>query len=678
MRSSLARFIAACVFGLALAAGANAAKQPALTTTDLDRTCPVCTNFYQFATGGWRKRNPIPPAYSTWGRFDTLQEHNRDVLHGILESAAADTAAADGSNRQKIGAYYATCMDQSARDAAGVTPLGDELAKIDAITDRVALQAEIARLQVLGANVLFEFGSSPDAKNASSVIAEIDQAGLGLPDRDYYTKTDAATVTIRAQYLAHVRKMLVLAGDDVATARTRAAAIMAFETSLARQQFTLVQLRDPQATYHKIPFATLRRDAPHVNWTGYVGAVGSPAFASLNVSEPTYLAAADAALATAPLSTWKSYLRWHYIDAFGRSLSKPMVDEEFDFNDRTLQGTKEQQPRWKRCVGATDGALGEALGQEYVAKVFTPQDKARALALVDNLQATLHDDLADLPWMSPATRAYAIKKLAAYSKKIGYPSKWRDYSALHVTRDAYAINVEAARTFGWQRDMAKIGKPLDRTEWGMTPPTVNAYYNPSENEIVFPAGILESPFFNPDADDAVNYGAIGMVIGHEMTHGFDDQGRQYDAQGNLADWWTKSDAAKFKKRAQCIVDEFNSFVVVDRVHEHGELVQGEAIADLGGLTIAYRAYERSLRGKPHPAPIGGFTAEQRFFLGFAQIWAENDRPEVLRLYAATDPHPASQFRVNGTVENMPEFAKAWACKLGTPMVKPAAQRCEIW
>ena len=661
-------------------AGASGAAttNSALYASDLDRTCPACKNFYQFATGGWRTHNPIPPAYSTWGRFDTLQEHNRDVLHGILESAAAETSAADGTNTQKIGTYYKTCMDMSARNAAGVTPLGDEFAKIDAISDRPSLQAEIARLQTFGGNMPFAFGSSPDAKDATSVIAEIDQAGLGLPDRDYYTKSDKSTLGIRAKYLTHIKKALVLAGADAPTAAPQATAIVALETKLATAQMTRVQLRDPNATYNKITFARLRADAPHIDWSAYVGQVGAPQFASLNVSEPAYLHAADAAVATASLTDWKSYLRLRLIDTYANTLSTAFVDEYFDFYSRTLQGTKEQQPLWKRCVSATDGALGEALGQEYVAKVFTPADKARALALVNNLQATLHDDLAGLPWMSAKTRAYALVKLAAYQKKIGYPSKWRDYSTLPITTAGYEGNSEAANTFGWKRDMAKIGKPLDRTEWGMTPPTVNAYYNPSENEIVFPAGILAYPFFNPAADDAVNYGAIGMVIGHEMTHGFDDQGRQYDAKGNLVDWWTKSDAANFKRRAGCIVSEYSGFQVVPGVHENGSLVQGEAIADLGGLTIAYRAYERSLRGKPHPAPIDGFTAEQRFFLGYAQIWAENDRPEVLRLYAATDPHPAAQFRVNGTVINMPEFATAFACKNGAAMVKPASSRCEIW
>ncbi|MFN2461925.1 MAG: M13 family metallopeptidase, partial [Candidatus Velthaea sp.] len=582
IRSSLARLAAACAVSLALAGAAGAAKEPAFATSDLDRTCPACKDFYQFATGGWRKRNPIPPAYSTWGRFDTLQEHNRDVLRAILESAAADAAGAPPSNRAKIGVYYKTCMDGAARDAAGARPLAAELARIDAVGDRAALQTEIARLHVLGANVLFAFGSSPDAKHASNVIAEVDQAGLGLPDRDYYTKTDAATAAIKRKYRAHVAKMLELAGDGAGAAGRRADAILAFETRLARNQFTLVQLRDPNATYHKLSVAALRRVAPHIDWTQYVRAVGSPRFATVNVSEPTYVRTADAALGQMALSDWKAYLRWHYVDAYGRSLSKPFVDEEFDFNDRVLQGTKEQLPLWKRCVSATDGALGEALGQEYVRKAFSPAAKARALVLVNNLQATLREDLSDLPWMSAKTRAYAINKLAAYQKKIGYPNRWRDYSSLHVADRGYSGNVVAARAYAWRRDMAKIGKPLDRNEWGMTPPTVNAYYNASQNEIVFPAGILQSPFFNPDADDAVNYGAVGMVIGHEMTHGFDDQGRQFDASGNLSDWWTTSDAANFKRRAQCIVDEFNGFKVVDAVHENGALVQGEAIADLGG------------------------------------------------------------------------------------------------
>jgi putative endopeptidase len=658
--------------------GAAAVREPALDLHNLDRTCPACTDFYQYATGGWRAANPIPPAYATWGRFDTLNEHNRDVLHGILEADAADTSAPPDSNRHKLGAFYATCLAANEVENAGTAPIADELARIDALTDRAALGAEIARLHVLGAGVVFNFGSAPDAKHAQSVIAEIDQGGLGLPNRDYYTKNDASTLAIRAKYRAHVAAIFVLGGDDAQTAAKRAESVLTFETTLARAQLRPVELRDPAATYHKMSFAQLRADAPHIDWPGYTHTVGAPAFASLNVSEPSYLRAADAALVRAPLGQWKSYLRWQLLSSYANTLGKAWVGENFAFYGRVLSGTKEQLPAWKRCVGAVDASLGEALGQEYVAKAFTPAAKARALALVNNLQATLHDDIATLSWMSPKTRDYALFKLAAYAHKIGYPSKWIDYSSMTVSDASYAANAESSAAFAWHRDMRKIGKSLDRAEWAMTPPTVNAYYNPSQNEIVFPAGILQLPFFNPDADDAVNYGAIGMVIGHEMTHGFDDEGRQFDANGNFRNWWTASDAAHFKTRSSCIVNEFNGFQVVPGVHEQGELVQGEAIADLGGLTIAYRAYERSLLGKPRPANIDGFTPEQRFFLGFAQVWAENDRPESLRLEAATDPHPAARFRVNGTVANMPEFAAAFACSRTAAMVRPPAQRCVIW
>jgi len=661
--------------------GATAAPS-GLDPANLDRTCPACTNFFQFATGGWRKANPIPAAYSTWGQFDALQERNRDVLHTLLD---ADAAAANSSppagadadpDTRKLGDFYTSCLQSNAVADAGTAPLASELTALDAVNDRRALVAEIAHLQQLGVTMPFAYGSAPDAKNAASIIAEVDQSGLGLPDRDYYTKTDAATVAIRTKYVAHLNAIFRLAGDDAAHAAAEAATVLAFETRLARAQYTRVQLRDPVATYHKITLAQLRALAPHVDWNAYVTAVDSPAIASLNVSEPSYLHAADAAIATAPLADWKIYARAALFNAYANTLGKAWVTENFRFYGETLQGTKEQLPAWKRCVSAVDGALGEALGKQYVAKTFTPADRARALALVNNLQGVLHDDLATLPWMSPKTRTYAIAKLAAYGKKIGYPTRWRDYSALAVTPADYTQNAENAARFAWNLDMHKIGKPRDPTLWDMTPPTVNAYYDPERNEIVFPAGILQPPFFNPAADDAINYGAIGMVIGHEMTHGFDDQGRQFDAHGNLVDWWTKADAANFKKRSACIVNEFDGFSVVPGVHENGRLVEGEAIADLGGLTIAYRAFERTAEAHSTKT-IDRFTPAQRFFLGFGQVWAETDRPEVSRLYAATDPHPAPEFRVNGTVANMPAFAAAFACKR-SPMVRPAATRCAIW
>ncbi|MGB8266118.1 MAG: M13 family metallopeptidase [Candidatus Velthaea sp.] len=657
--------------------GAAALPSSGFDPKNLDPACPACTNFFQYATGGWRKTNPIPPAYSTWGQFDTLQERNREVLHGLLEADARDSSAAADSETRKLGTYYATCLASNAVENAGTAPLADELATIDAIADRAGLIAEIAHLQKLGVLMPFAYGSSPDAKNAAQIIAEIDQSGLGLPDRDYYTKTDAATAAIRVKYRAHLAAVFALAGDDAPTAAAEAAAVVAFETRLARAQFTRVQLRDPVATYHKLTLAQLRGVAPHVDWSAYVTSVDSPAVASLNVSEPTYLKTADAAIADAPLASWKTYARWQLFNTYGNTLGKAWVTEAFRFYGTTLQGTKEQLPAWKRCVSAVDGALGDALGKQYVATAFTPADRARALALVNNLQSVLHDDLATLPWMSPKTRAFALVKLAAYAKKIGYTAKWRDYSAFTADPASYTVNAERAAQVAWAIDMHKIGKPRDPTQWDMTPPTVNAYYDPERNEIVFPAGILQPPFFNPAADDAVNYGAIGMVIGHEMTHGFDDQGRQFDAKGNLVDWWTKADAANFKRRANCIAREFDGFSVVPGVHENGQLVQGEAIADLGGLTIAYRAFERTAEARS-AAKIDGFTPAQRFFLGFAQVWAETDRPEVSRLYAATDPHPAPAFRVNGTVANMPAFAAAFACRRNAAMVRPPAQRCEIW
>jgi len=655
----------------------GAASVPSgLDSANLDRTCPACTNFFQFATGGWRQANPIPAAYSTWGQFDALQERNRDVLHALLEADAANGAAPAGSEPRKLGNYYTSCLQSNAVADAGTAPLGGELAALAAVRDRAGLGREIARLQRLGVTMPFAYGSAPDAKNAARIIAEVDQSGLGLPDRDYYTKTDAATVAIRAKYAAHLRAIFRLAGDDPVRAAAEARTVLAFETHLARAQYTRVQLRDPVATYHKISLARLRRLAPHIDWAAYVQAVHSPPIASLNVSEPAYLTVADAAVEDAPLADWKTYARAQLFNAYANTLGRAWVTENFRFYGTTLQGTKEQLPAWKRCVSAVDGALGEALGKQYVAKTFTPADRARALALVTNVQGVLRDDLATLAWMSPKTRAFAIAKLAAYGKKIGYPARFRDYSALVVEPGDYTQDAENAARFAWDIDMHKIGKPRDPTEWDMTPPTVNAYYDPERNEIVFPAGILQPPFFNPAADDAVNYGAIGMVIGHEMTHGFDDQGRQFDAHGNLTDWWTATDAAHFKRRADCIVHEFDGFSVVPGVHENGRLVEGEAIADLGGLTIAYRAFERTAEAQAG-RPIDGFTPAQRFFLGFANVWAETDRPEVSRLYAATDPHPAPEFRVNGTVANMPAFAAAFACTR-SPMVHPAATRCEIW
>ena len=645
--------------------------------TILDKTCKPCEDFYHYAAGEWLKKNPIPAAYPSWGRFNELAERNRELLHQILEGAAANTKAAAGSNEQKIGDFYASCMDEKQINATGAKPLEPELARIDGIQSPAELQAEIARLQGMGVGALFEFGSTQDEKNSSQVIGGADQGGLGLPDRDYYTKTDDKSKEVRKEYEEHIAKMLALAGDDGAKAGADARAILELETKLAEASLTRVERRDPEKTYHKMNRSELRTLTPNWSWEDYFQQIGYTNIDSVDVSAPKFFETVSQALKDTPLETWKTYLRWHLVNSTAAYLSDPFVDENFNFNGRVLQGTKELLPRWKRCVTATDRQLGEALGQIYAQKYFPPEAKARALEMVNHLTEALHDDLQTLPWMSPATRKQALEKLAAFTRKIGYPDKWRDYSAYKVDRGSYVGNQMHGAQFEFKRDLNKIGKPVDRTEWGMTPPTVNAYYNDEMNEIVFPAGIMQPPFFDPNADDASNYGAMGAVIGHEMTHGFDDQGRKFDAQGNLRDWWTPEDEKNFNERAACVEKQFDSYVVQDDIHENGKLVLGESIADLGGLNLAYRALQKAEKGKK-PELIGGLTPDQRFYLSYAQIWASNDRPEYERLIVNTNPHPLGRFRAIAAPSNMPEFARAFDCKEGDAMARPAAIRCQIW
>jgi putative endopeptidase len=644
--------------------------------TILDKTCKPCEDFYHFASGEWLAKNPVPPAYPSWGRFNELAERNRELLHQILE-AAANTKASPGSNEQKIGDFYASCMDEKQINAAGTEPLDAEMARIDGVRSTGKLQGEIARLQGMGVRALFDFGSTQDEKNSSQVIGSADQGGLGLPDRDYYTKTDEKSKQIRRQYEEHVAKMLALAGDDDAKAAAEAKAIVELETKLADASLTRVERRDPEKTYHKMSRSDLRTLTPNWSWEDYFQEIGYTNIDSVDVSAPKFFETMSKVLKETPLETWKTYLRWHLVNSTAPYLSDPFVDEDFNFKGRVLQGTQELLPRWKRCVSATDRHLGEALGQIYTQKYFPPEAKARALEMVNHLTEALHDDLQKLPWMSPATRKQALAKLATFARKIGYPDKWRDYSAYAVDRGPYALNHIRGSQFEFKRDLNKIGKPVDRTEWGMTPPTVNAYYSPEMNEIVFPAGILQPPFFDMNADDASNYGAMGAVIGHEMTHGFDDEGRKFDAQGNLRDWWTPEDEKNFNERAACVEKQFDSYVVQDDIHENGKLVLGESIADLGGLNLAYRALQKSEKGKK-PALIGGLTVDQRFFLSFAQIWASNDRPEFERLMVNTNPHPLARFRAIAAPSNMPEFARAFDCKEGDAMARPAAIRCQIW
>lgn len=645
---------------------------------NLDRSVSPCENFFQFAAGGWIKNNPIPPAYSRWGSFTILRNHNEDVLHGILEEASKDKSAKSGSNWQKVGDFYGSCMDESQIESAGLKPLDAEFKRILEVKDLAMLQAEIARLQRTGVNAVFGFGSEPDFKNSAQMIAGAGQGGLGLPDRDYYLREEEKDKQLREAYLQHVTKMFKLLGDDEATAAAEARTVVSIETTLAKASMQRVDLRDPDKVYHKMVVASLEQLTPNLSWEKFFKEVGAPTVTEVNVAQPDFFKTVNGALVSVSLSDWKTYLRWHLVHSVAAALPAKFVEENFDFYGRTLEGQKEMLPRWRRCVQATDRQLGEALGQVYVERAFPPEAKARALVMVKNLIAALRDDLTTLDWMGPATREQALKKLAAIRLKIGYPDKWRDYSAFKVDRGPYVENLRRGNDFENDFDVAKIGKPVNRAEWNVTPPTVNAYYSPLRNEIVFPAGILQPPFYDPNRDNALNYGGIGAVIGHELTHGFDDQGAKFDADGNLKNWWSEEDLKNFQARGECIVKQFDSFEVEPGLHENGKLVEGESIADLGGLTIAFNALQKPFDGQPAPATIDGFTADQRFFLGWAQVWEGSTRMERMRVQVNTDPHPVDQFRVNGPMSNIPAFAKAFGCSANSPMVRTEAQRCRIW
>jgi len=643
----------------------------------LDPNTAACTDFYQYANGGWMAANPIPAAYSSWGVANLLDEHNRELLHEILEAAAKNTKAPKGSSEQKVGDYYATCMDETKIEADGLKPLASELARIEKIKDQKALQDEILHLHSMVINVLFASGSTQDFKNSAEVTAEVDQGGLGLPDRDYYLKTDEKSTHIKDEYVKHVAKMFELMGDDPAKAAAETQTILALETKLAEASMTRVERREPANVYHRMTVAQMHDLAGGFDWLTYFRTIGVPPNTDVNVTAPNFFKAMNQQLTSVPLADWQTYLRWHLINNSAGALSAKFVDEDFNFKGKILQGSKENLPRWKRCVAGTDRVLGEALGEVYVKKAFPPAAKERALQMVRNLEAALKSDISTLSWMSEPTRKQAIIKLDAFLNKIGYPDKWRDYSSLQVDRSSYVANRLRAGAFAKHRDLNKIGKPVDKTEWGMSPPTVNAYYNPQINEIVFPAGILQPPFFDAEADDAFNYGGMGSVIGHEMTHGFDDQGSQFDSTGNLANWWSEADLKSFKERAQCVIDQFNNFEVEQGINENGKLVAGESIADLGGLVVAYAAFQKAMEGKPR-VTIDGFTPEQRFFLGYARGWATNMRPELKRMLVNIDPHPLAKFRVNGPLANMPQFAAAFQCKAGDAMVREEAKRCVIW
>ncbi|HEV7683771.1 MAG TPA: M13 family metallopeptidase [Pyrinomonadaceae bacterium] len=643
----------------------------------LDPNTAACTDFYQYANGGWAAANPIPGAYSSWGVANVLDEHNRAMLHEILEAAAKNAKAVKGSSEQKVGDYYATCMDEAAIEAQGLKPLAVELDRIAKVKDAKSLQDEITHLHSVGINVLFVTASTQDFKNSAEVTADVDQGGLGLPDRDMYLKTDDKSKGTREAYVNHVAKMFELLGDDASKAAAEAQTVMALETKLAEASMTRVERREPSNLYHRMTVAQLHDVVSGFDWATYFQQVGVPAKTDVNVESPGFFKALNQQLSSVPVGDWQTYLRWHLLNNTAAQLSAKFVDEDFNFKGKVLQGAQENLPRWKRCVAGTDRVLGEALGEVYVKKAFPPAAKARAVEMVRNLEAALKTDITTLSWMSEPTRKQAIVKLDAFLNKIGYPDKWRDYSSLQVDRSSYLGNRFRAGTFGKRRDLNKIGKPVDKTEWGMSPPTVNAYYNPQINEIVFPAGILQPPYFDAEADDAFNYGGMGSVIGHEMTHGFDDEGSQFDSTGNLANWWSDADKKEFTARAECVIDQFNHFEVESGLFENGKLVAGESIADLGGLVVAYAAFQKAMEGKPR-VTIDGFTPEQRFFLGYARGWATNMRPELKRLLVTLDPHPLAKFRVNGPLANMPQFAEAFQCKASDAMVREESKRCVIW
>lgn len=657
------------------AAPAKPVPTPELRSFDIsamDKSADPCTDFYQYACGAWMAKNPIPGDQPSWGRFNELAERNRDVLHDILERASKPDAKRTPVLRL-IGDYYAACMDESTVNKLGTKPLEPELARIAAIRNRRQFIETVARLQQSGVNALFRFGPSPDLHNASMNIAAVDQGGLGLPDRDYYLKNDAKSVETRAKYVEHMQKMFELLGHAPAKAAAEAKTVMNIETALAKASMDRVARRNPSNRDHPMSREELARVAPQFDFNAFFGATGAPAFSKLNVVNPDFFKQVSPQIEAVPLDSWKTYLTWHLVHEVAPALSQPFVAENFRFFQQYLNGQKEQQVRWKRCVRLTDQQLGEALGQPYVDETFGAEGKRRTLEMVHAIEQAMAADLKALSWMTDETKKQAEIKLKAIQNKIGYPDKWRDYSTLKVSRNDFLGNVTRAEAFEFNRETRKIGKPVDKQEWNMSPPTVNAYYSPLQNNINFPAGILQPPFYDNRADDAVNFGGIGAVVGHELTHGFDDQGSRFDAEGNLRNWWSDTDRKEFDKRTGCIADEYSSFVAVDDVRLNGRLTLGENTADNGGVRLAFMALKQ--HGKDL-VPKNGFTPEQRFFISYAQIWCQNVTPENARLRALTDPHSPGRYRVNGVLQNMPEFWETFGCKQGQPMVRENA--CRVW
>lgn len=645
---------------------------PLIDATAIDHAVSPCENFYQFACGNWIKRNPIPADRGRWSRFDALTELNLDKLRGILEAAAAGSDPAT----RKIGDFYASCMDEAGIEAKGLAPLAPELARIDALAGPDGLPAVLAREHQAGVRAFFSFRSTEDNADATKVIAEADQGGLGLPDRDYYLRTDAASLDLRNAYRRHVANMFRLLGEGAA-ADANADRVLAIETDLATASLDRVKRRDPKNLDHKLRRDALAGLAPRFGWDDYLTAVGQGSIESLNVGWPDFFKGFDGVLAGYDIAALRAYLRWHLVNRAALWLPKAFVAERFDFQDRILSGAREDRPRWKRCVEQTNWLIGEDLGRAYVAAAFGPKTKDDTLAMIRSIEGSYAEDIASLDWMTPDTKAKALAKLNAIANKVGYPDKWRDYSALDIVRGDALGNALRAEGFEFRRRLAKIGKPVDRTEWSIPPPIVNAYYSPRTNDINFPAGILQPPFYDPTLDAAANYGAIGSVMGHEMTHGFDDQGRHYDGSGNLREWWTPADAAAFEARTACLVKQYGDFTAVGDLKVNGRLTLGENIADNGGMRLAYAALAKALKGAA-PPPIDGLSAPQRFFVAYAQAWCGSASEQDKRRRALTDPHSPGEFRVNGVVANQPEFARAFSCPAGSPMAPPPEKMCRVW
>ncbi|MBF9142652.1 M13 family metallopeptidase [Hymenobacter properus] len=655
-------------------------KGVGLDMADIDRTVNPCDDFFQFSGGNWLRNNPVPSYASSWGPRNLLGNRTQDMLRKILEDAAANRNAAPGSNAQKVGDFYAAAMDTAAIDRAGIAPLKPELDRVGAVRDAAALRAEIIHLQDLGIGVFYRVGVDIDEKISTQYAVQLNQGGLTLPNREFYFKTDARSEKVKAAYRAYMQQVLELLGMPAPMAQLDAATVERIETRLAKASRTPVELRDPQTNYNKMTVAAAQKRYPALDPKGLLAGLQMGKAQEIIVGQPAFFDEVNAVLKTESIPDLKAYLRWHLLRSTASALPTPFAEAAFRFS-QAQSGAKQQAVRWKRMQAVTDQTLGEAFGQLYVDQAFPPAAKARALEMVNNIKASMAEHIQTNTWMSAPTKAEALKKLAALRVKIGYPDVWKDYSTLKISRESYLKNLLAARQWENRREAAHLGQPIDRNEWGMTPPTINAYYNPVMNEMVFPAGYLQPPFFDPNADDAVNYGAIGGVMGHEMTHGFDDQGRQYDAEGNLRDWWTPQDAAEFTKRAAVVGRQYDAFSPLDSVHVNGQLTMGENLADFAGLTVVYGALQKQLQQRygngPRPK-YDGFTPEQRYFLSWAQLRRTNIRPEALRQQIATDPHSPGQYRTIGPLMNMPQFQAAFGCKEGDKMIRKPADRAVIW